>query len=153
MPKREYKSGICFSIEDSAIIRGSEHATEKNDCTVRALKAVCGVPYSDAHNLCRSLGRRLRHGMTGSQLLHMLEFSHVYGYKVTRIALPNLFGNMLGRALMFCRHGRYLVITTHHAIACLDGTLHDTMTSGPNSRVTMILKFTPTSEWEAKAGA
>lgn len=145
---RQYKGGICFAIEGTDTIRGPEYSAERNDCTVRALKLLTGVPYSDAHSLCRSIGRRKYHGMKGSELLRMLELPHVYGYKVTRVLLPNLFRNMLGRTMMFVRHGRYMVITTHHAIACLDGILHDTMTSGPNSRVTMILKFTPTSELE-----
>ena len=147
---KQYKGGICFSIEDTANIRGPKYANERNDCTVRALKAVCGVPYSDAHNLCRSLGRQPQRGMKCFQFLHaVLESSHMYGHKVTRVA----FGNTLSRALMFCRQGRYVIITTHHVVACLNGTLYDTRTSGPNSRVIVILKFTPLTSGKQRAGA
>ena len=142
------KGGIRFSLENT---RAEEFATEKNDCSVRALKTAAGVPYADAHAMLAKIGRRARKGVTGSQLLALTNLPHVYGYKVTSIGVP-MFRRTLGSIMPTLRQGRYMIIKTGHAIGCVDGVLHDIGTSGPGSRVRMILKFTPTSEIEQKAG-
>jgi hypothetical protein len=143
--ERVIRGGIRFSLGN---VRDEEHTTETNDCTVRALKVAAGVPYADAHSLCSSLGRRPRKGMTSSQLLTMTSLPHVYGYKVTRVDVP--WNQTLGRAMLYMLRGRYLVIKTGHAIGVRDGVCYDMGTSGPSSRVKMILKFTPCSELETK---
>src|ERR1700722_4448590 len=79
------RGGIRFALGN---VRDDAHATEHNDCTVRALKVAAGVPYADAHALAARLGRRPRKGMKSTQLLEMVYLPHVYGYKVTRVVLP-----------------------------------------------------------------
>jgi hypothetical protein len=148
---REIRNGIRFELGDAGSIRGTEYANEHNDCTVRAISKCAGVPYVDGHNLCARLGRKPRKGMTEVQLSALVYQPHVYGYKVTRVVLPGLFASRLGRAVSLCARGRYLIIKTGHAIACIDGVLYDTGASGAGSRVLMVFKFTPTSEWEAIA--
>ena len=138
------KGGIRFTIENP---RPDEFAQEKGDCSVRALKVAAGVPYVDAHAMLAKIGRRARKGVTGAQLLALTSLPHVYGYKVTSIGVP-MFRRTLGSVMPMLRQGRYMIIKTGHAIGCVDGVLHDTGTSGPGSRVRMILKFTPTSEIE-----
>jgi hypothetical protein len=138
------KGGIRFALGN---VRDEAHSTEHNDCTVRALKVAAGVPYADAHALAARLGRRNRHGLKTSQLLAMTSMAHVYGYKVTSIGVP-MFRGTLGAVMATLRTGRYMIIKTGHAIGCIDGVLYDTGTSGPSSRIKMILKFTPMSEYE-----
>jgi len=78
----------------------------------------------------------------------MTSLPHVYGYKVTRVDVPP--NQTLGRAMLYMLQGRYLVIKTGHAIGVIDGVCYDMETSGPSSRIKMILKFTPCSELETK---
>lgn len=146
--ERVIRGGIRFALGN---VRDKEHATETNDCTVRALKVSAGVPYSDAHAMMARLGRKPHEGMTPAQILNLTSMPHVYGYKVTRVDIPQFHGT-LGRAMFSMRSGRYLVIKTGHAIGVIDGVCYDTGTSGPTSRIKMILKFTLTSELE-KQGA
>jgi hypothetical protein len=136
------KGGIRFAIGN---VRDEAHSLEHNDCTVRALKVAAGVPYADAHALAARLGRRPRHGLKSSQILALVGLPHVYGYKVTQIGVP-MFRRTLGAVMPLLSKGRYLIVKTGHAIGCIDGILYDTGTSGPGSRVKMILKFTPMSE-------
>ena len=136
------KGGIRFNLEN---VRPPEYATEHNDCTVRALKVVTGVPYGDAHTLCARIGRRPRKGLSHAQLQALVTLPHVYGFKVNLVAMPRC---TLGYAMMYMRQGRYIVVKTGHAIACVDGVLHDSGVSGPTSRVKFILKFTLCSEIE-----
>jgi hypothetical protein len=145
---REIKGGIRFEVNKADTVRGEAYAHEHNDCTVRAIKHLTGVPYSDAHTMCARLGRRPRKGLNTVQLNALVDQPHVYGYKVTRVCLT-MFSRTLGRVMSSCLKGRYLIIKTGHAIACIDGVLHDSGTSGPGSRVLMVFKFTPSSEWEA----
>lgn len=97
-------------------------------------------------------GRRTRHGVRYADLLRLIDQPHVYGYKVTRLILPQGFST-LGRAMMFMRTGRYLIVKTGHAIGCIDGVLHDTAPSGPSSRVRMVFKFELTSAIETREQA
>jgi hypothetical protein len=145
---REIRQGIRFELETGESIRGTGFGHEKNDCTVRAISKCAGVPYVDGHKLCARLGRKPRKGMTGVQLAGLVSMPHVYGYKVTQVCLSP-FTCTLGRLMLTCTRGRYLIIKTGHAIASMDGVLHDTGASGAGSRVLMVFKFTPTSEWEA----
>jgi hypothetical protein len=138
------KGGIRFAIGN---VRDEAHSLEHNDCTVHALKVAAGVPYADAHALAARLGRRPRHGLKYSQILALTGLPHVYGYKVTQIGVP-MFRRTLGAVMPLLSKGRYLIVKTGHAIGCIDGVLYDTGTSGPSSRIKMILKFTPMSEYE-----
>jgi hypothetical protein len=145
---RQISGGIKFEVSDVTSVRG-DATNEHNDCTVRALKHVVGVPYRDAHAMCARLGRKARKGMTSTQLLALIDQPHVYGYKVTRVILP-MFCNTLGRAMMYLHTGRYLIVKTGHAIGCVDGVLYDATLSGPSSRIKMILKFELTSDIERR---
>lgn len=144
---RTIKGGIRFEIKSSSEMRDEQHATEHNDCVVRALAVAAGVPYADAHSFWARAGRRPRHGMKTSAIEATLTSVLVYGYKVTRTILP-MFCNRLGGAMLHMRQGRYLIIKAGHAIGCIDGVLYDFGTVGPTSRVIAIYKFTPSSEWE-----
>jgi hypothetical protein len=152
---REIRNGIRFEIQGANDVRGLAFGHENNDCTVRAIKHLTGVPYSDSHALCKRLGRRDKRGLNTVQLQGLTALPHAYGYKVTRVILPAMLESTLGRAMLSLHKGRYLIIKTGHAIACIDGVLYDSGASGPGSRVLMVFKFTPSSQWEsenAKAG-
>jgi hypothetical protein len=141
------KGGLKFTVTN---VRDIEHIAEHNDCTVRALKVAAGVPYADAHAMMAKLGRRPRKGMSPTQVLDLCNQPHVYGYTVTPVDVHK--GNSrvtLSTAMAYLRKGRYLIVKTGHALACIDGVLTDMGTCGPSSRVTFVLKFTPMSETES----
>lgn len=148
------RQGITWELDDdmresytvrTQTKRGVRITGEHNDCCVRALKTVTGVPYSDAHELMAGLGRSNRNGMNIPMLDTMTLLSHVYGYKVTKV-VDDKSGLTLGRAAWRYRTGRYLIIITGHALAIRDGVVVDQGMSGTGCRVKAIYKFTPSSE-------
>jgi hypothetical protein len=139
------RQGITFEIGDQR-----EGWIETHDCTVRALKVVTGVPYSDAHAKMETLGRESRKGMNVPMLDVMTQMSHVYGYVVTPFDVHGDNSRVrLGDVVRRCRTGRYYVVITGHALAIVNGVVHDQGISGAGCQVKAVYKFTPSSEVEA----
>jgi hypothetical protein len=151
------RQGITFEMENPSEQR--EGFVENNDCTVRALKAAAGVPYSDAHAMMEKLGRQSRKGGNVPMLDAMTHMPHVYGYVVTKVfdgvdGLPSNRLNpfsaryrrvTLGTIVRRYRTGRYYIVITGHAIAMRDGVVIDGGTSGAGCYVKAVYKFTPSS--------
>jgi hypothetical protein len=121
---------------------------EHHDCTVRALKSVTAVPYRDAHEFMKGLGRRNRSGMNVTMLDDMTRCDHVYGFKVTKLTDTIGYRLTLGNIVRRYPKGRYYIVITGHAIGMRDGVVIDSSTSGSGCRVKAVYKFTLTSELE-----
>lgn len=153
------KGGIKFALQNPREV-GFEGET--NDCTVRSLAAVTGVPYRDAHAYCKRWGRRDGHGTLFQSLLRGVAARKetVYGYRVFEVEckrplrIRNMFGKMrtigrgdtLKQTLRRLGSGRYIVVKRGHALAVKDGVVHDIFAVGASSRVTSIWKFVPSSQ-------
>jgi hypothetical protein len=130
---------------------------ETNDCSVRALSLSTGVSYTKAHDLLKTEGRRDRKGSKLPMIknsLHSLIVDHVivdfqelvpsavmtennrfYGTSPRRPTLQSIVDKY--------PTGRYLIIVTGHALAMIDGVIHDKgEVSGPRTRVRNVFRIT-----------
>ncbi len=138
--------------DGGATQEGFKH--EWNDCSVRALALAADIKYAQAHQLLKSEGRRDRKGVrvpmierAGKQAASQFETISTKqpklrwngGYSFTYPTLQDF--------VRMHREGRYIVITSHHALALIDGVAHDKgQISGPRSRVKFAYKVTPKTE-------
>lgn len=104
----------------------SRRPRQRNDCTVRALVSACGVPYDDAYDLLSEAGRKSgkgfefrswadRSGSCGGFRFVWIPFQAVRGERRMDPA----------RFAVSHPHGRYVLKTAKHVIACVDGKVHD----------------------------
>jgi hypothetical protein len=76
---------LAGSIKSVALeSRDAGYGHETNDCLVKALAAVTGVPYRDAHQFCKDkLGRGDRQGTMVYGLLHIAKMkTTIYGFRI-----------------------------------------------------------------------
>lgn len=105
-----------------------EAMVETNDCTVRALAAVCPGGYSEAHLAFEMLGRRKRKGFNTANAFSR-GIDGLLGIKATRLC-PEDNGRSRGmgsvRAFLKAHpQGRYVITVARHAMAVIDGRVHD----------------------------
>lgn len=145
---------ITVSLESQ---RTGEYATEKSDCTVRALAAVACLPYGAAHRSAELAGRKPRTGMSVRKIEAMIgeKFAN---YKVEKVSIP--YTTYTRRVGFMMRHqyqrsavtlarfallnptGRFYVITSSHALALVDGVYVDAGKPRARVRVEGAWKFT-----------
>lgn len=136
---------------------------ETKDCFVKALQAVTGVPYRDAHRFCEMhMGRKPNHGTHCG--LHMEHVSMsgvtIFGYRIfrrdaktgTRIR-RNWYGTTvvdahqtLAQFVASHKQGRYVIWSNNHALAAIDGVVYDNGAAGPRIRITGAYEFVPSSQ-------
>jgi hypothetical protein len=90
---------------------------ERNDCTVVALSLVLDIPYDEAYKRLGDLGRKVGRGCKFSDIAPSLG--------LVEIALPN-HTRLLKEILPFISTGRYILLTSTHAFAVIDGMVKDT---------------------------
>src|SRR5712664_3230506 len=130
---------------------------EYNDCAVRALALSTDVTYARAHGLLKSEGRRDRKGTKLPQVKRALanlcnESSIANFQEIISSAVITENNRFYGTPVKYptlqdtvrkYSTGRYLIIATGHALALIDGVVHDKgQISGPRSRVRNIFKIT-----------
>lgn len=110
---------IAFTQKEYAIAVEGEH----NDCAVRALAVAGQMSYPQAHAQFLNAGRTFR-SVTSHECLERVLKTLYPGIK---IQFPPRAKTPLQQMILFgyFRKGRYLVITTGHAIAIVDGVVHD----------------------------
>jgi hypothetical protein len=127
--------------------------TETKDCTVRATSFALNMTYTEAHALLKGLGRKDRKGMVFVDKLDGL--TELAGRKITRIAIPSLpvrgkYGAInyngyrtLEQVLRMpeLRRGRYIVVTTRHALAYIGGYIHDANRPQPRAKVYRVYQI------------
>lgn len=127
---------------------------ETNDCSVIAVATVTGCGYREAHDeLCR-LGRKQRRGVSaqtiidatlamgcGAVFVDPREF--IDQYPGAHKNLKSVTTHHMDRFNEVWRDGNtYLVFTTHHVLAVIDGVNHD-WTRGRALRAESIYRITP----------
>jgi len=121
---------------------------ERRDCTVRSLANAADIPYSEAHAIAKAAGRTNGHGYHTSLILKVAERRGVFTF--TQIELPVYLSNgngqlpTLASVVQHFRDGRYIVVTRNHAMALVDGVIHDTGLVGARSRVKFVYRIQPT---------
>lgn len=143
---------------------GFEH--ESNDCFVKALQAVTGVPYRDAHEFCRTqMGRKDRKGTSCMAPMMQIERERetVYGFRVFRHATgvehPARYSWMRQTAIRYDtltqfvrthKTGKFLVWSNRHAWAVIDGVVYDNGAAGARTQVTTVYEFIESSKCEGR---
>ena len=111
---------------------------ENNDCSVKAVALVCGVPYEQAHAVLKELGRKPGKGATLPTIMRAVralgkqtsivgrrEFISKYpaGH---RDVLKNITTHHPARFHDVWKDGKtYLAFTRGHVLAIIDGVNHD----------------------------
>lgn len=102
-------------------IRSSEAAKgERNDCTVIAAALATGESYEDAHAALELFGRKPGHGTSIHSTLRALD---LLGYRHNRVQFEPASVQTIARQLD--PKARYVVFTSNHALAVVDGVVED----------------------------
>ena len=133
--------------------------TELNDCAVIAASVAINIPYAAVHAVFAAAGRKPRRGTSVRKINASLASlaSAAGAAKPDQVShLPRVRGQKnltLAQWLATHRTGRHLVVVTGHAIAVIDGVVHDwgRATSGPRKRVLYSWDVTPMAYAESKA--
>ena len=100
--------------------------SENNDCAVRALALTAEISYKEAHTKFKRLGRKNGRATKFSAIDQVMKD---LGFKFDNRSMT------LGQLQKKYPKGRVYVVKRGHAIAVIDGVIHDTFPSGPKSRV------------------
>lgn len=102
---------------------------EMRDCVVRAICTAAQIPYAQAHEACRAAGRKTCHrfftrkGLAKAKEIGLLDY-----YRV----VPPFDGTYsLSRVLRMYSCGHYVIESRNHAMALIDGVIHDKASRGP----------------------
>jgi hypothetical protein len=141
---------------------------ENNDCFVKAVQAVTGVPYRDAHAfVSRRFARKNGHS-TPEVPERMRDIATkaetIYGFRV--FAKPAATGQRVRRTRFGYRTvasyrtlqsftrthrtGRWLLWSNSHALAVIDGVVYDNGAAGPKTHVTGVYEFIESSKVESQ---
>lgn len=114
---------------------------ERRDCTVRSLAEAADIPYNEAHAIAKAAGRTDGHGFHTAMILTVakqrgvIDFQHIIAksYHYATNSYPTLL-----QTVAKYRTGRYIICTRHHAMAMVDGVIHDTGLVGVRSRIVQV---------------
>lgn len=134
-----------------AVNRGATSAGETRDCTVRALSNAASMDYDNAHALLKKHGRKNRCGAYFSTMLKAYNeadfvLESVHGTtgaarSAARIAKRQASeGITLAKILPKLAFGEYIVNTTGHAVAVVNGKIIDTFDNPAGKRVVAVFK-------------
>lgn len=105
------------------LLKASEKINERNDCAVKALTVVLGIPYELSHKLFLSLGRRSRSGVTFSTIKDALKIAGAELEVVKIPAFVKTSKNLQESGLL--ENGRYLICTSGHIAGSVGGEIVD----------------------------
>ena len=134
-----------------AVTRGATSDGETRDCTVRALSNAAGIHYDNAHALLKKHGRKDRCGAFFATMLKAYTeagfvLDAVHGTTgaarcAARIAKRQAEdGITLAKLLPKLAFGEYIVNTTGHAVAVVNGKIIDTFDNPAGKRVVAVFK-------------
>lgn len=136
--------------EYQALVCAAQGVGETNDCAVKAVALVCGVPYGVAHKKLADLGRKTGHG-TNTRLITtaIQELGKMVNY-VNQESITALYPGVHARkryitsyqparfeSVWKTNHRTYLAFTKGHVFAIIAGTVHD-WTANKSKRVTCL---------------
>lgn len=99
----------------------SKQYGENNDCSVIALAMVYDLTYEESHTICHKLGRRARGSFATIKAVRQLgRHSSIIAPKQ-----PNGSRYTVKTIASTVPVGKYLVWTSGHILACINGTIYD----------------------------
>lgn len=105
---------------------------EKNDCTVRAVSIAYQISYEEAHAKLKAFGRKDGHGC------HYFAKFMNKNMPTTLAITRGWKEKSLGTINKFCKEnpkGRFILRIRGHALAVVDGIVHDSWLPGSCSRI------------------
>lgn len=120
-------------------------ATDWNNCTVIALSHAAGVPYSIAHEVAESAGRKYGKGMSVPRLMDAATKRGIYhgGMVLGRSITENREQPTVAQFCQLMPEGRFIIITRYHALAVCDGIIYDNLrTLSKKKRVVAFWRIT-----------
>ena len=113
-------TNVSFSSSSYSV---SPIAGENRDCAVRALSVAASISYEHAHRLLKAAGRMDK----GSTPHHTITIAINTSFPEATLGKSPKRGVPLSQMLLFgyFAKGRYLVVTGRHALAVVDGVVHD----------------------------
>lgn len=123
----------------SELRKEANELNEKNDCSVRAVAIVSGLPYKEVHALFAKHGRRRRKG-TPSHITRTV-------LRVLGLGTTDVTKEFRGRTVLTVERElkcgpRYLIWIRRHLLAARKGEIHD-WTAGRRHRSVRIEKVEP----------
>jgi hypothetical protein len=104
-------------------------ASEKNDCTVIALSYACGISYEDAHNICKTHGRKDKKGFALGNIFHTcIDNRRVKlklagnKYEITYYPRPHMNIKSFKK---FRNFGNFICVRSGHAFCVKDGIVYN----------------------------
>jgi hypothetical protein len=131
---------IKFTSELYSNLDSKKEHRDKDDCTVRAFSLVMGCSYDKARMFMAANGRNHREGMSFGQLRNI--FDNLKKHKAT-ILCPDVSVAKFAKNNL---SGRYYIIIEQHALAVIDGVIHDWDTSSKNKKILCAWKVDLSSE-------
>lgn len=111
-----------------SIKESSAKYNEYDDCTVRALSFVTGIPYEDAHVIAKESGRPDREGWYAHRVI---QEAMEYGYKFNQIDLYSILKRLGIKKISAKRFaelfptGSLYVCRRGHAFAIINGKIYN----------------------------
>lgn len=124
--------------------RESDTIGERNDCTVKAVAIACQIPYKEAHQYLRNLGRKRGCGWYESD--HWRGMRHISGYvdNLHKIGVEHeqieVRSKTVSQIVNELKSGHYMVKVRGHILALVDGKVED-WTAGRRHRVQKVYKI------------
>lgn len=122
----------------ASIADASGRRNENNDCTVRAVAIVTGLPYDQVHAAFSQAGRKHRRGCRRSVTEQACKS---LGYAMKSVAHESRTAVTIEREKRL-QTGRYIIGMTAHLAGMIDGKLID-WTAGRRKRVNGVYSLTP----------
>lgn len=104
----------------------SRRPKQTSDCTVRALATSAGAAYDDAYEALLGAGRKAGRGFNFRAWAKTNSFN---GYRFVWVAFPAVKGMWRVNPVTFalaCPEGRFILRTSKHVLACVNGRISDT---------------------------
>lgn len=127
------------TLKNADIISAPERLLEHNDCAVVATANVLDIPYPEAHALLKRHGRRNRKGTKWSITKQAVEsrtkvLEHVISVLMSNMGYFRASRRQYPTVAQYLnklpKKGRYLLASTTHAFAFVDGELRDNIDGG-----------------------
>lgn len=113
---------------------------ETNNCTVIAFSTAFRIPYQTTYRIAEQAGRKHNDGFWIHRIIReakqKLELSYDY-------IIPQK-GKTIYSFLKDNPQGRYIITIRNHALAVINGKIHDTIEVPPKSRIVSIYKIKAT---------
>jgi hypothetical protein len=134
-----------------AVTRGATSAGETRDCTVRALSNATGMHYDKAHAILHKYGRKNRRGAYFSTMFRAYSeagfiLDSVHGTTTAAKHAGRISGRKASEGITLAKmlpklaFGEYIVNTTGHAVAVVNGKIIDTYDNPAGKRVVAVFK-------------